>query len=125
MPLITLDKLAKEYVTPKYSTAFGELITGERIEVGRLAFEPDEGAVEHAHPQEQVMYVISGRLRVELADESGELGPGEAFLAPPNVRHRVTAIESTIVLSCKDVIDGTGHKIAPGETDRLDELGKG
>lgn len=126
MPLIYLDDLEKEYVTPKYSTAFGELVTGRRIEVGRLRFEPGEGAVEHAHPQEQVMYVISGRLRVEFPDEgeSGEIGPGDAFHALPNVLHRVTAIESTIVISCKDVLDGVGHKVAPGETDRLDELGK-
>ena len=66
MPLIHLDDLESEYVTPKYSSAFGELVLGERIEVGRLRFEADEGAVEHAHPQEQVMIVISGRLQVEL-----------------------------------------------------------
>ena len=28
-----------------------------------------------------------------------------------------------MVLSCKDVIGGVGHKLAPGETDRLQELG--
>ncbi|MQA06437.1 MAG: cupin domain-containing protein [Streptosporangiales bacterium] len=124
MPLIKLDEMEKEYVTPKYSTAFGELVTGNRIEVGRLAFEPGEGAVAHSHPQEQVMYVISGRLAVEFPDETGELGPGEAFHAPANVWHKVTALESTVVISCKDVVDGVGHKVAPGETDRLDELGK-
>jgi quercetin dioxygenase-like cupin family protein len=124
MPLIHLDAIDKEYVTPKYSSAFGELVLGERIEVGRLRFEADEGAVEHAHPQEQVMIVISGRLRVELEGTSGELGPGEGFHAPPNVPHKVTALEDTVVLSCKDVIDGVGHKVAPGESDRLQELGK-
>ena len=124
MPLIRLDEIEKEYVTPKYSSAFGELVLGERIEVGRLRFEADEGAVEHAHPQEQVMIVISGRLQVELEGVAGELGPGEGFHAPPNVPHKVTALQDTVVLSCKDVIGGIGHKMAPGETDRLQELGK-
>lgn len=126
MPLIRLDEIEKEYVTPKYSTAFGELVAGERIEVGRLRFEADEGAVEHAHPQEQVMIVISGRLYVEIPSEgaAGELGPGEGFHAPPNVPHRVTAVEDAVVISCKDVVDGIGHKMAPGEKDRLEELGK-
>jgi quercetin dioxygenase-like cupin family protein len=126
MPLIHLDEIDKEYVTPKYSTAFGELVAGERIEVGRLRFDADEGAVEHAHPQEQVMIIISGRLRVQIPSEGvdGELGPGEGFHAPPNVSHRVTALENTVVLSCKDVVGGVGHKMAPGETDRLEELGK-
>jgi quercetin dioxygenase-like cupin family protein len=124
MPLIHLDDLESEYVTPKYSSAFGELVLGERIEVGRLRFEADEGAVEHAHPQEQVMIVISGRLQVELEGVAGELGPGEGFHAPPNVPHKVTALQDTVVLSCKDVIGGIGHKMAPGETDRLQQLGK-
>lgn len=124
MPLIRLDEIDKDYVTPKYSTAFGELVAGERIEVGRLRFEPGEGAVEHAHPQEQVVVVLSGRLRVELPGESGEIGPGEGFHAPPGVRHRVTAIEETVVISCKDLVGGVGHKVAPGERDRLEQLGK-
>lgn len=126
MPLIRLDEIDKEYVTPKYSTAFGELVAGERIEVGRLHFDANEGAVEHAHPQEQVMIVISGRLQVDIPSEgeSGELGPGEGFHAPPNVSHRVTALDDTVVISCKDVVGGVGHKMAPGETDRLRELGK-
>ena len=38
--------------------------------------------------------------------------------------HKVTALQDTVVLSCKDVIDGIGHKMAPGETDRLQQLGK-
>ena len=37
---------------------------------------------------------------------------------------KVTALEDSVVLSCKDVIGGIGHKMAPGETDRLQDLGK-
>lgn len=111
MPFIRYDQLNKEYVTPKYSKAFGELVTGESIEVGRLRFGKNEGAVEHSHSQEQIMYILSGRLRVKLGDETAELGPGEAFHAPPNVKHRVDAVEDTVVLSVKNVIKGVGHKI--------------
>jgi quercetin dioxygenase-like cupin family protein len=124
MPLIRLDEIEKEFVTPKYSSAFGELVAGDRIEVGRLRFDADEGAVEHAHPQEQVMIIIEGRLRVEMEGEDSELGAGEGFHARSNVPHRVTALEDTVVISCKDVVDGVGHKVAPGELDRLKELGK-
>src|SRR5829696_5220720 len=96
MPLIRLDEIEKEYVTPKYSTAFGELVAGDRIEVGRLRFDADEGAVEHAHPQEQVMIIISGRLHVEIPSEGeeAELGPGEGFHARSNVKHKVTAVRT-------------------------------
>ena len=83
MPFVVFDEVDKEFVTPKYSTAFGELVTGEHIEVGRLTFEKGTGAVEHQHPHEQVMYVISGHLSVDLAGEHAELGPGMAFHALP------------------------------------------
>lgn len=124
MPFFHFDKLEKEYATPKYSTAFGELVMGDKLEMGRLTFEAGEGAVEHAHPQEQIMYVISGRLRVEFREETQEIGPGSAFLAPANVKHRVTALEDTTVISVKDLVEGVGHKLAPDEKDRLEELGK-
>ena len=124
MPFFHMDKLEKEYATPKYSTAFGELVLGEHIEVGRFNFSANEGAVEHAHPHEQIMYIVSGKLRVEMDDEVAELGPGSGFHAIPNHPHRVTAIEDTLVISCKNTVDGVGHKIAVGETDRLQELGK-
>ena len=124
MPFHHFDEIEKEYATPKYSTAFGEMVTGEKLEVGRFTFDKGEGAVEHAHPHEQIMYVISGKLKVEFPDETGEIGPGSAFHAPSMIKHRVTALEDTTVLSVKNTIDGVGHKINPGETDRLQELGK-
>lgn len=111
MPFVVFDEVDKQFVTPKYSTAFGELVTGQHIEVGRLTFKAGEGAVEHQHPHEQVMYVISGHLSVDLAGEHAELGPGMAFHALPNQPHKVTAVKDTQVLSCKHIIDGVGHKI--------------
>jgi quercetin dioxygenase-like cupin family protein len=124
MPFFHFDQLDKEYATPKYSTAFGELVAGDKLEMGRLSFEAGEGAVEHAHPQEQIMYVISGRLKVEFPDETQEIGSGSAFVAPSNVKHRVTALEDTVVISVKDLVEGIGHKVAYDEKDRLEELGK-
>jgi quercetin dioxygenase-like cupin family protein len=111
MNFYTFKELPQEYVTPKYSKAYGGLLQGEHIEVGWLSFGAGEGAVEHAHPHEQIMVVVSGRLRVRFGEEIGEIGPGQAFLAPPNVPHQVTAIEDTEVISCKNTISGVGHKI--------------
>ena len=36
MPFLVFDEIEKETVTPKYSTAYGELVTGEYIEVGSV-----------------------------------------------------------------------------------------
>jgi quercetin dioxygenase-like cupin family protein len=111
MPFIIMDELDKETVTPKYSSANGEVITGETIEVARLRFRVGTGAVEHSHAQEQVMYILSGRLQVTLGGEVAELGPGMAYHALPNTLHKVKALEDTQVISCKNTIGGVGHKI--------------
>lgn len=111
MPFFRFDDLEAGYVTPRYSRAHGPLVTGVQIEVGRLRFKAGEGAVPHAHPQEQIMVVLRGRLRVVLDGEAREVGPGEGFMAAPGTEHAVTAVEDAEVLSCKGLVDGRGHRI--------------
>lgn len=111
MPFIHYDEIAKEYVTPKHSTAYGALAAGESIEVGYLAFKGGAGADPHQHPHEQIVVVLKGRILARLGDEEQELGPGSGFHVPPNLLHGVTAIEDAEVLSCKNLLDGVGHKI--------------
>jgi quercetin dioxygenase-like cupin family protein len=111
MPFFQFDELTGEYVTPKYSRASGALLTGTQIEVGRLRFKAGEGATPHAHPEEQIMVVLKGRLRATLDGQVQELGPGEGFMAPPNAQHGVTALEETEVLSCKGLVDGRGDRM--------------
>ncbi len=41
MPFIDLDNVTPEFVTPKHSTAFGRLVTGEQVELGVLRYKKD------------------------------------------------------------------------------------
>ena len=111
MECIVMDQLPKEVIITKYSTSYGELITGQTLEFGRLRMAKGTGAVEHAHPNEQVVYVMSGKLRVTAEGKVSELTPGMAFHALPNILHKVEALEDTQVISVKSMIDGVGHKI--------------
>lgn len=111
MPFIHYDQIEKEFVTPKHSTAYGAVASGEHIEVGYLSFKAGEGAEPHRHPHEQIVVVLSGRIRARLGDEEQEIGPGSGFHASPDLLHGVTAIEDTEVISCKNVIGGVGHRI--------------
>lgn len=111
MPVYKFDALEQQYVTPKHSTAFGSLVTGEQIEVGMLRYKAGEGASEHAHPHEQVLVVLSGRVRMQIGGESYELGPREVAHMPPNVRHSLQALEDSEVLSAKGVVGGVGHRV--------------
>jgi quercetin dioxygenase-like cupin family protein len=95
------NKIVGEAVS--YSTAAGQPINGKHLQLSLLRFEAQGGAEEHAHSYEQIMYVISGKLRVRIGQETNDIGPGQAFLAPPNVKHQVTALESSEVVSCKNL----------------------
>ncbi|MBI3371035.1 MAG: cupin domain-containing protein [Betaproteobacteria bacterium] len=111
MPVCKLDEIGEELVTPKHSTALGRLVTGEQIEVGVLRFKAGEGATEHAHPQEQVLLVLSGRVRMSIGGQVHELGPREVAHMPPNVPHGLAALEDTEVVSAKGIVGGVGHRI--------------
>src|SRR5438046_5728633 len=111
MPGYDIRQLKEELVTPQHSSAFGSLITGERIELGVLRYKAGEGAKEHAHPQEQILLIIKGRARATLGEEQFEIGPGQALHVPPNVRHSLTVLEDAEVISAKSIVGGAGHRI--------------
>lgn len=74
------------------------LTDGERLMLIEVTF--DEGAVvpEHTHPHEQTGYLVRGRFRFELGNEVREIGPGDCWLVPSNVPHKVTALEPSLCL---------------------------
>jgi quercetin dioxygenase-like cupin family protein len=111
MPVHKLSEIEEELVTPQHSTALGRLVTGEQIEVGILRFKAGEGAREHAHPHEQVLFVLSGRLRITIGGEVHELGPRDVAHMPPNVPHSLAALEDSEVVSAKGIVGGVGHRI--------------
>ena len=41
----------------------------------------------HSHPHEQFSFMISGRMKLTVGDETREIGPGEMWHAPSNVVH--------------------------------------
>lgn len=76
-----------------------------------FALEGMEGAEVHTHPHEQISYVLSGRLLAMVGGEEKELLPGQAVHNPPNVPHNVRALEDSVILSCKSIVGGVGHRI--------------
>ena len=71
----------------------GEAMTLAQITLGAGAVVP-----EHAHPNEQIATVVSGRVRFVVGGEERVVGPGESVLIPGNVPHRVDVLEESVVL---------------------------
>jgi quercetin dioxygenase-like cupin family protein len=50
----------------------------------------------HAHPQEPMCLVSSGRLRFRIGDEERMLGPFEAIHIPSGMEHEAGALEAVV-----------------------------
>ncbi|VTU15122.1 Cupin domain protein [Variovorax sp. PBL-H6] len=111
MPFIDLDEVCEEFVTPKHSTAFGRLVTGEQVELGVLRYKKGEGAEPHQHPHEQIFLVLSGVVRATLGGEVRDLHKGQVMHVPPNLLHGIRILEDAEVISAKGIVDGVGHRI--------------
>ncbi len=59
--------------------------------MGTLTLVPGEYVTEHYHPySEEFLYLVRGRLAVRIEDALElELAPGEGFMIPEGLRHRV------------------------------------
>jgi quercetin dioxygenase-like cupin family protein len=53
---------------------------------------------EHQHPQEQIIHILAGRMKVNVGGFSHELRPGDSCYLASNVPHDVETLEDTRVL---------------------------
>jgi quercetin dioxygenase-like cupin family protein len=52
----------------------------------------------HQHPQEQIVYILSGRMKLIVDGTPREMKPGDSFYLASNVPHGVEALEATRVV---------------------------
>ena len=74
------------------------ITTGEKMYQMRAHLEAGSELPEHRHPQDQILHVISGRLRVIVAGVPHELGAGESFYLRADVPHGAQTIETASVI---------------------------
>lgn len=93
MPFFRIDEIPDETAAPGHSTAHGQTITGNQLEIGYYTEPKGTGAKPHRHKSEQMMLVLSGRLRIRIGGEVREIGRGEVALIPSDQEHEQTALE--------------------------------
>lgn len=93
MPFFKLKEMLEPVVAPGYSTAYGPTITGKELELGYYTEPKGTGAKPHHHPSEQIIMVLSGRLRMRIGAETRDIGPGEVALILGDQEHEQQALE--------------------------------
>jgi quercetin dioxygenase-like cupin family protein len=117
--LIRWDDVTHETMTPLLAR---RVITGERTMLARLYLE--EGAIvpKHAHENEQLTYVLEGRMRFWFGDDESQVvdvSAGEVLVIPSWLPHRVLALERTLDIDVfcpprQDWLDGTDSYLREG-----------
>ena len=75
------------------------IYTGEHLQVVEYRFPPNKAFPPHSHEaHEQMGYLVSGRLRIEIGGESRDLKPGDWYHAPVDVEHRAWTFDEPAVL---------------------------
>jgi quercetin dioxygenase-like cupin family protein len=54
--------------------------------------------VRHSHPHEQLVYVVTGRLKVVVGEINFEVAGGDSFIVRGGVEHEAAALEDCVVV---------------------------
>jgi quercetin dioxygenase-like cupin family protein len=106
--MIVTQKSAKT-TTPIQGITRRILAYTEKVMLTEHALEKGAILPEHKHPHEQLIYIISGELEIEMSGEHFKLLQGDSIAVPSNVNHKATALKESVALDI----------FAPARTDYL------
>ncbi len=106
MPFYRWSELASETITPRHSATTGRTVNGARLSVGMYRLAAGTKAAPHAHPNEQVIAVLKGRLRFRLGTDERIVEAGDVILVPPDTEHQAEALGDVEFFNCKDLVPG-------------------
>jgi quercetin dioxygenase-like cupin family protein len=85
--------------TPEPGMVRQVLAHNPKLMLIRHFFEQGWVGAKHAHPHEQLVYVVQGKIRVEIAGRPAfDVSPGESFVVEGDVEHQAWALEESEVL---------------------------
>jgi quercetin dioxygenase-like cupin family protein len=116
MPVDTVVRHRWSDVPSETITPFIErrYISGDRVTVAQFQLRRGGVVPRHAHDNEQITCVMSGRLKFVLNGQDMIVGPGDVVEIPGGVEHEVHVLEDTLVMDVfspirQDWIDKTDH----------------
>jgi quercetin dioxygenase-like cupin family protein len=84
--------------TPEPGMVRQVLAHNDKLMLIRHLFEQGWVGAKHSHPHEQLVYVVSGKIHVDVAGRTFDVAAGESFVVEGNVEHQAWALEPSEVL---------------------------
>ena len=91
----SLAALPEERVTDKISR---KIASGDRQMIVWWSMKAGEHAAAHQHANEQIAWMLKGRMEFRLGDERRTCGPGDVVVIPSGVEHEAFFPEDTEVI---------------------------
>lgn len=76
-----------------FGVAFDLLATGPQCMMTKMHYRLGNLIPFHSHPNEQIGYILFGRIRVLTRETTIDLGPGDTYSIPANVQHSIEIVE--------------------------------
>jgi quercetin dioxygenase-like cupin family protein len=89
---------AAESFTPEPGMKRQVLAHSDQMMLVRHYFEPGWAGARHSHPHHQLVYVVSGAIRVDVNGRVFDVGAGDSFVVDGGVEHQASALERSEVL---------------------------
>lgn len=74
------------------------LVHGEETLLCEFRIQKGGRVPEHSHPHEQTGYLVSGRLKFIVGDETFEAGPGDSWCLHGDVVHAAEILEDSVMV---------------------------
>ena len=85
--------------TPMTEGVFRKVLShSENLMICEITLEQGSVIAAHAHPHEQITYVISGKCRYTVGEETREVSAGDSVLIPGDVMHSIVVLETMKVI---------------------------
>lgn len=91
------------------------LMVGDEMTLLEITFPAGAGSPLHIHQHESLCYVVSGRIRVTVADEVFEMGAGDVCRHPRGVSHGIVGLEHAVVVEVKSPAQPLGQFLGLSE----------
>jgi quercetin dioxygenase-like cupin family protein len=94
--VVTSDQAAQSAPEPGLTRRVGAY--NEKLFLAEHRMEKGWVGAAHSHPHEQIVYVISGHLRISCAGQRFDVRSGDSFVVRGGVEHQASALEASHVI---------------------------
>ena len=77
------------------------MLMGDEMTIMEVHYKPGVGAPLHVHTHESLIYVVKGKVKTIVGDDTYVLSPGDVCRHPAGVVHTVEALEESVMVEIK------------------------